>query len=62
MLSNTLPALLTPFPRTFIIKGRANNRRNLSSYPFPAIAFSNEKATTCINEEAIGTINEAGSS
>ena len=27
--------------------------------PFPVIAFTNEEATCCINEEAIGPINEA---
>ena len=66
MLLNPLPALVIPFPRTFIIKGNANNGRNLFSCPFPAfltpfqdIAFINEEATSCINEEAIGAINDA---
>ena len=57
---------LTPFLRTFIIKGNANNGRNPPSCSFPAImtpflviAFINEEAMGSIYEEAIGTINEA---
>ena len=66
MLLCPLPALLTPFHRTFIIKGNANNGIILPSCPFPAIvkpfpekAFINKEATGRINEEAIGGINEA---
>ena len=59
MLLYAFPALLTPFARTFFIKGNANDGRNPYSCPFPAIAFINEEATGCINEEAIGTINQA---
>ena len=63
---NILPAFLTPFPRTFIIKGNASNGRNPPSCPysalmtpFPVMAFINKEATDCINEESIGAINEA---
>ena len=59
MLSYPLPALVTPFPRTFIIKGNANNERNPPSCSSPVIAFINEKVTGCVNEEATGAINEA---
>ena len=62
----SLPTLLTYFPRTFIIKGNANNERNPFSCPFSAlitpflvIAFINEEATGCIYEEVIGAINGA---
>ena len=48
-------ALLTPFPKTFIIKGKANPPFS----PFPNIAFITEEATDSINEEAIGAANEA---
>ena len=65
MLLYHLPALVTHFPRTFIIKGNANNGINLFSYlfpalmtPFPVIAYINGKATGCINKEAIDNINE----
>ena len=50
---------MTHFPRTFIIKGNANNGRNLPSCPFPVIGIINEEATGCINEEPTGAINEA---
>ena len=50
MLLYPLSALATPFARTFIIKGNANNARNPPSCsflvhmtPFPAIAFNNEE-------------------
>ena len=59
MLLYPLLALLTPFPRIFIIKSNTNNGRNPPSYLFPVIAFINKEATGCINEEAIGAINEA---
>ena len=59
MLLYPLPALLTPFPRTFVIKGNVNNGRILPSYPFPDIVFTNEEATGCINEEAMIAVNEA---
>ena len=54
-----LPALVTPFPRTFIIKGNGNNGRNPLSSPFPLIVFINEEATSSMSEEATGAINEA---
>ena len=50
----SFPALLTPFPRTFIIKC---NPALIT--PFPDIAFISKEATGCIDEEAIGAINEA---
>ena len=59
MSSYPLPALVTPFPRTFIIKGNANNERNPPSCTSPVIAFINAKATGCVNEEAIRAFNEA---
>ena len=65
MLLCPLPALLNHFPRTFIIKGSANNRRNPPSCPsalttpFPVITFINEQATDFINDGAIGATNEA---
>ena len=59
-------AFLTPFPRTSIFKGNANNRRNSPSctFPplmthFPAIALINEESAGCTNEEALGPILEA---
>ena len=54
-----LPALVTSFPRTFIIKGNVNNGRNPSSCLFPVVAFINKEVTSCVNEEATGAINEA---
>ena len=51
-----LLALLTPFPRPFIIQGNYNNGRNPSSCPLPLLAFMNDEATGCINEAAIGAI------
>ena len=66
MVLYSLPALGTPFPRTFIIKSNSNNDRNPSSFhflalmtPFPVIAFINKETASTINEEAIGAINEA---
>ena len=63
MLFYPLPALVTPFPGTFLIKGNDNNGKNPSSWPFsalmtpfPAIAFTSEEATSCINEEVGGVI------
>ena len=57
---------MTPFPRTSIHKENTNNGRNLPSCtvsallsPFTVIAFTNEEATCCVNEEAIGIVNEA---
>ena len=47
------------FSRTFIIKGNANNGKNLHFCVFPVIAFVNKKVIGCTNEEAIGAINEA---
>ena len=56
---------MTPFPRTFIIKSKANNGQHppfchfpILMTPFLLIAFINEEATGCINKEAIGAINE----
>ena len=54
MLLHPLPALVSPFPRTFIIKGNFNNGKNSSSCPSRDIAFINEEATGCMNEAAIG--------
>ena len=58
MLLFPLPALLTPFPRIFIIKGNVNNERIFPSCLFPAplthfpvIAFINKGATGFINEK-----------
>ena len=60
-----LSALLTPFPRTIIIKDNAHNARNprpclfttlITS--FAGIATFNEEVTWCINAEAIDAINE----
>ena len=45
-------------PRTFIIKGNANNG-SPPLCPLPVIAFINEETTGFINEEIIGAINEA---
>ena len=66
MLLCNFPALVTPSPRTFIIKVRASNGKDPPSCPFPVlltpslvIAFTNEEATGCINEKAIVAINEA---
>ena len=67
MLLYPLPALLTPFPAlitpfsdiTFIIKGNANNGRNLPLFPFPVIAFIKEETEDCINGETISAIKEA---
>ena len=66
MLLFPLPALLTPFPRIFIIKGNFNNERIFPSClfpapltPFPVIAFINEGAVGFINEKSIFAINEA---
>ena len=63
MLSYPFPALLTPFPRTLIIKCNPNNERIPPSRPFPVflthlpvIAFINEEATGCFNEAAIGAV------
>ena len=56
MLLYPLSALLNSFPRNFIIKGRANNRRSSSSCPFSVITFIYEEATGCVNEEALGSI------
>ena len=56
MLLYPLPVLATAFPRTFIIKGNANNGRNSPSCPFSGIGFINEEATCCINEAATGAI------
>ena len=61
----SLPVLVTPFPRTSIIRGNANNERNPPFCTFPAVltrfpvtALINEKASRCINEEATGGYNE----
>ena len=59
MLLYPLSALVTPFPRAFIIKSEANNGRNPSSCPFPYSTFKNEETTGCINEEVINAINKA---
>ena len=54
------------FPKTLIIKRNANNGRIQNSCPFPTpmapspgILFIIEEAASCINDEAIGAINEA---
>ena len=56
MLLYPFSVLLAPFPKTFIIKGNANNGRNPPYCNFPAlmtlfsdIPFINEEATGCIN-------------
>ena len=66
MLLYLFPALVIPFPVTFIIKGNTNNRRKQASCPFPAlmtpfpvIAYISEEPTGCISEEVISAINEA---
>ena len=65
MLLYPLFALVTSFPRTFIIKGDAHMEEihllafSLLMTPFPLIAFINEEARGCNNEEAIDAINEA---
>ena len=59
MLLYLFPAVLTLFPKTFIIKGNGNNGRNTPFCPFPNIPFINEESAGCINEEAIGATNEA---
>ena len=59
MLLFPYPALLTPFSKTFIIKGNANNRRNSPSGPFPDITFINKDVNKDINEEPISAIDEA---
>ena len=66
MLLYPLPALVTPFSGTFIIKNSANNERNPPSCSlpylltlFPVIIFINEEGKRCINEAAIVTTNEA---
>ena len=62
-----LNALNTPFPKTFTIKGSANNGRNTPSCPFstlltlfPVEAFINEEATGWINEDVICSIKDPG--
>ena len=57
---------MTPFLRTNIIKGNADNERSPSSCLFlafitlfPDIAFINEEATCYIKEEVISAINKA---
>ena len=45
---------MTPFAKTFIIEGNANDEENSTFCPFPVIACINEEATCCINEETIG--------
>ena len=57
--------MVTPFPRTFIINGNANNEMKWipCSSPafmtlFPDMDIINEKAIICINEEAKSSINE----
>lgn len=69
MLLYSLPAVLTRFTRSLIIKGNANNGTIPLSFPFPAlvtsfldIAFNNDDATDCINEETIGVTNEVANS
>ena len=67
MLLYPLLALVTSFPDiVFIIKGNANNGRNLPYCPFRVlmthlrvISFINEEASGCITEESIGAINES---
>ena len=65
MLLYPVLAVVTPFPRTFIINGNANNERiplSCSSPAFmtlfPDMDIINEKAIVCINEEAKSSINE----
>ena len=54
-------ALVTPFPKTFFIKGNANNNKitPFCYFLFTVIEYINEEATGCVNEEAIGAIKEA---
>ena len=59
MLLYHLSVLSKHFSRGFIIKGNANNGRKPPSCPVPVIGFINEEITVCINQEAIGAINEA---
>ena len=67
MLSYTLLALLslflaliTTFPdMEFINKCNANNGRNLPSSSVVFIAFTNEEAKGCINNEPIDAVNKA---
>ena len=65
MLLYPIPALLTPFPRTFIIKGNADEGKNSPSCPFPAlmtsfpdIEFLNEETTSCISGKVIGSMKQ----
>ena len=58
-----LATLIIRFPRIFIRKDNANNRKDPSSGQFPAlitpcpvIAFINEEAICAVNEAAIGVI------
>ena len=57
--------LVAPFPKNVTIKVNTNNGKIPLSYPFlallthfPVIAFINEEATRCVNEEPISAINE----
>ena len=61
MLLNVLSALVTLFKGVAsIIKANANNGRNPSCYPFPALmipfpdkVFINEKTKGCVHERAV---------
>ena len=60
MLWYLLPGRLTPFPKTFNIKGNANNGRIQPSYPFPVlmaffpdIALIKKETASWMNEGAI---------
>ena len=57
MLSCPLHALVTPFPRTFVIKGNANNGRNPPFSPFPALMTS-FSGIAFINDETIGCMKK----
>ena len=59
MLLYHLSVLSKHFSRGFIIKDNANNGQKPPSCPVPVIGFTNEEITVCINQEAIGAINEA---
>ena len=67
MLLYPLLALVTSFPDiVFIIKGNANNGRNLPYCPFRVlmthlrvISFINEEASGCITDKSIGAIHES---
>ena len=65
MLFYHFQALVTPFFKTFIIKGYAKNGRTAPSCPFhalmtsfPDMACINEEPTGYTNKDTMGAINE----